>query len=56
MLPVVDVGGITPPFRWVVDVHRTRQHEDVLGVNDEPIPRGKPDLFREGSRLRVEPV
>jgi hypothetical protein len=54
--PVVCVGGITPPFLRVVNVHRAGEHEEVLGVDDDSIPCGEFDLFREGSRLRVAPV
>jgi len=43
--PVVCVGGITPPFLRVVDVHRTCQHEEVLGVDDDSIPCGEFDLL-----------
>jgi len=54
--PVVCVGGIAPAFLRVVDVNRAGEHEEILGVDDDSIPCGEFDLFREGSRLRVAPV
>jgi hypothetical protein len=50
------VGGITPAFLRVVNVHRAGKHEEVLGVDDHAIPCGEFDLLGEGSRLRVAPV
>lgn len=54
--PVVCVGGIAPAFLRVVDINRAGEHEEVVGVDDDSIPCGEFDLFREGSRLRVAPV
>jgi len=54
--PVVCIGGITPPFLRVVDVHRAGQHEEVVGVHDHAIPCGEFDFLGKGSRLRVAPV
>lgn len=54
--PMVGAGGIAPAFLRVVDVHRTGEHKEILGVDDDTIPCGEFDLLGEGSRLRVAPV
>jgi len=54
--PVVGVRGIAPPFFGVVNVHRTGEHEEVLRVDDDPIPSGQFHLLGKGSRLRVAPI
>jgi hypothetical protein len=50
------VSGIAPAFRWVVNVHRASQHEEILGVHDHAIPCGEFDFLGERSRLRVAAV
>jgi hypothetical protein len=45
--PVVCVGGIAPPFLRVVNVHRAGEHEEVLCVDDDPIPCGEFNLLGE---------
>jgi len=54
--PVVCVSRIAPAFLRVVNVNRASEHEEVLGVDHDPIPCGEFDFLGEGSRLWIAPV
>ena len=53
---IVSVGGVSPAFLGVVNVHRAGEHDEMRKHNSNSVPCVKFDILREGSRLRVSPV
>ena len=50
------MGGVSPAFLGVVNVHRPGEHDEMRKHDGDSVPCVEFDIFREGSRLRVAPV
>ena len=53
---IVSVGGVSPAFLWVVNVHRAGEHDEMRKHDGDSVPCVEFDILREGSRLRIPPV